>query len=507
MTKIVLGTSLAPFDFKKQEIAVNSWIKNGFRVVSCNTKNEIEILEEHFGRLKVEFVAVERDATSIVGKPLPYIQDILDTVAQGTEQVCGFVNSDIIMADMPDGMLDFLVREADNSLIFVHRNEIDCINDINNLNWRIHFEGIDLFLIDRKLAHGFYDDGFFVQSVWDLGILTKCDIMGIKVKELVNPIIFHLRHTLKWDFETSYYLIKEFSNKYFKNQENVYKRAWDSYYNILLEKCEQICFYQMKGYSCLFVGDLDDVETIKSIENQDYENIKISDRWEKEKSYDYIFNIKKGVIYSKVFCRIAMYIMERFDVKKLEMGRFFVSLIEKEPVYNELNRNINLLEQINEESRLNTLVLRNTKKVKQGKLLLPVSYEKVDINNRNIISHKMLRGQVYLMPAGIRANEWYNINHNKLSYVQIKGYIDNNKEKLGLRSGVPVYSTDRLKQEHEVCVIIASKYYSKEIYQQLCKILSNDKILNASQMLYIDDEGVIYYFDREKYKKLIPGGG
>lgn len=506
MNEIVLGTSLAPFDFKKQEIAVNSWIKNGFRVVSCNTKKEIEVLEKHFNRLKVEFVEIERDASSVVGRPLPYIQDILDVVAQRTKHICGFINSDIIIADMPEGMFDFIEKETDKSLIFVHRNEIDYIDDIYNMNWKIHFEGIDLFFIDKSLVYNFYDDGFFVQSVWDLGILIKSDILGIKTKELVNPIAFHLRHTLKWDFKTSFYLIEEFNNKYFEDHKNIYKRAWDSYYNILLEKCEQICFYQQKNYRCLFVGELNDRKTIRSIEDQDYENINITDDWEEERNYDYVFYIKKGVIYNKIFCRTVMYIMEQFNCKKLAMGRFFVSLIEKKCLYNELNRNISLLEQINEENKLNTLILRNIQNGKEGKLFLPVSYEKIDINNRDIIDHRGLAGQVYLMPAGIRANEWYNINHNKFNSLKIEGYIDNNKEKLGMRSGMPVYSIDRLMKKDGICVIIASKYYSKEIFQQLSKILNEDQILNASLMLYINDEGVIYYFDPQKYKNDRGGG-
>lgn len=56
MQKIVLGTPLAPFDFEKKIIAVKSWIKNGFHVVSCNAKKEIEILEKIFYDFEIEFV-------------------------------------------------------------------------------------------------------------------------------------------------------------------------------------------------------------------------------------------------------------------------------------------------------------------------------------------------------------------------------------------------------------------------------------------------------------------
>ena len=88
-------------------------------------------------------------------------------------------------------------------------------------------------------------------------------------------------------------------------------------------------------------------------------------------------------------------------------------------------------------------------------------------------------------------NSLYNINNNKLNSLKREGYIHNNKEKRGMRSGMLVYSNDRLMKKDSICVIIASKYYSKEIFQQLSKILNEDQILNANLMIYIKEEGVI----------------
>lgn len=448
MQKIVLGKSLAPFDFEKQIIAVKSWIKNRFHVVSCNTKKEIEILEKNFYNFEIEFVEIERDANDIVGKPLPYIQNILDIVSQKTEHICGYINSYIIISDMPDGMYEFLEEETADSLTFVRRNEIDCLDDIGNMKWKNHFDGIDLFFIDRKFVRDFFNDGFFVQSVWDLSILIRCELLRIKVKELMNPIAFHVRHALKWDYETSLVLFEKFYHKYFGNQDNVHRKALDLYYNIVCDKCEQICFYKSKNSKCLFAVKANECCTIESIENQDYDNIDIVsliDQSEKKDKYDYIFYVKNGVILSKVFCRTIMNIMEQFNYKRMEIGRFFVSFIENKFIYNELCRNINFIEQINEESQL---------------------------------------------------------NRRSLYYLQIMGFLDNKKEKLGMEIfGLSVCSVKELKKNDDAYTIIASKRCSRNAELQLLQIINEYRILNASKIIYVDNEGGMYFFNCKKNKK------
>ena len=139
--KIILGTSLAPFNIEKQMKAVKTWIDNGFQVISCNIKEEIEILREMFSDIPVEFVEIKRNAE----KNLPYIQDILEEASDRTENVCGFINSDIFLSDMPSGMYGYIEHEAKNSIIIIHRNEINQLEDIKNLDWKLHFDGIDMF--------------------------------------------------------------------------------------------------------------------------------------------------------------------------------------------------------------------------------------------------------------------------------------------------------------------------------------------------------------------------
>ena len=119
---IVLGTSLAPVNIEKQVKSVKSWIDNGFYVISCNPKEEIEMLKESFTDIPVEFVEIKRTAEEICGKKLPYVQDILDVASRRAEKVCGFINSDIMFSHMPERMYDFILNEASKSIIFGRRD-------------------------------------------------------------------------------------------------------------------------------------------------------------------------------------------------------------------------------------------------------------------------------------------------------------------------------------------------------------------------------------------------
>ena len=229
---IVLGTSLAPRNIEKQVKAVLSWVENGYYVIACNTKEEIEILKQAFENIPIEFMEVQKTAK----KNLPYVQDILEIVSEKTNKVCGFINSDIILAPFPKGINELIVSEISNSFIFVRRNEIQQYSDIQELNWEPHFDGIDLFFIDKFLVKNFYNEGFYVQSIWDLCILLKCKILGIKIKELMNPIAFHQKHSIKWSFKDFCGLVEQFMKKYYGLDKGSYRDALKMYYTILYDK-------------------------------------------------------------------------------------------------------------------------------------------------------------------------------------------------------------------------------------------------------------------------------
>lgn len=497
--QIVLGTSLAPFNFEKQVDAVRSWIENGFYVVSCNTKEEINVLESVFSDLPIVFVEVQKTAENICGKKLPFVQTILDVVGGMAGKICGFINSDILFSHMPAELYNFIIEEAVDSFIFGRRNEINQYSDINDLNWDVNFDGIDFFFMDVCLVPNFFDDYFYMQSGWDLCVLTKCKILGITIKELVNPIAFHLRHKIQWNFKETSTLVKRFMEKYFDIHENTYRCASDLFYEILYNDCQQICFYSGKEYRCLFVLDSNSEKTSRSIRNQNYINKEIQLSDDKKDCFDFVFYISNGLELSSIFCRLVLYIMEEFDCKELNIGNFFLSEKEGKIYYNQLSRNLNIVKKINTESRLFSKAIRKTGS-KSCTTYLPIAYERITMEDREIKSICNADAKVYIMPAGVRGSEWFDTNKENFK-VKIWGFIDNDKNKIGSQINRKlVYSLNVLEEANEnVYVVVVSKYYSEEIEEQLSKIIEKDKIINAYYIFSVNQDASMDYFSLNKY--------
>lgn len=499
-----MGTSLAPYNFEKQMRAVKSWIDNNFEVVSFNCLEEIEILRPYFEAIGVEFVKIERDASEKARKKLPYLQDILDGVSKRTKQICGFFNSDIYVKNISAKMYGFIYDESKHSVVYTRRNEISEYEDINKMEWTIHFDGLDLFFIDKYLVPDFFDDGFYVQTTWSACFLEKCRIKNIPVKELVNPIAFHQRHSIKWNFEENNRLVESFWRQYYGTVKGAFENALCRYYCDILEFVQKICYCSVLKDKCLFKLVEENEETIRSIKNQEDIQVTIENDDINRGEFDYIIYVSPNVILEKVFCKLAISLMEEYDLSELNLGRFFVSEIEENVGYNSLNRNLNVVKEINEVSQVYTTICRNNFSTeKNGKVFLPVLYEKINIDSEGIIENKRVSGEVYLMPSGVRANEWYEINRHRLKHINIKGFLDNNKEKVGkLAAGKVIYFADEvLKTDKNAWIILASKYYNQEIKEQLLELVDENKIIDAGYIMRIDEGGDFYCFNLEKYKQ------
>ncbi len=61
----------------------------------------------------------------------------------------------LFLCHFQKGINELIVSEISDSFIFVRRNEIQQYSDIQELNWEPHFDGIDLFFIDKSLVKNF----------------------------------------------------------------------------------------------------------------------------------------------------------------------------------------------------------------------------------------------------------------------------------------------------------------------------------------------------------------
>ncbi len=501
MGKIVMGTSLAPFDVEKQLECVKTWIDNGFEVVSFNIREEIVALESDFKGTGVVFYEVNRTAIEETGKPLPFLADILHEVSGRADSVCGFFNSDIYLHGISKDLYEYIEDETADSLTFMQRNEISEYEDIKQMKFKIHFEGIDVFFIDKKYSNLLDEENLFVQSVWDLLILEICRIHGVSTKELINPVAFHKRHSIKWNFEMPNYFAEAFEEKHYKTKDNAYENAWRRYYTDLFEYVKQICFCKNTVDKCLFVLDNSKTKTVESVKRQEYPAIYISEEDTEREDFDYVFYIAPETILNENYCKAVIWMMEQFSVNELKMGVFFLTEVKRRARYNNLNRSMNVVYHINDECKLESVIrCKKTVEEKRAELCYPISYRMVDRQSKGIECIQ-LNGEAYLMPAGVRASEWYKINNWKLNNLKISGYIDNNKEKIGTTAwGKKIFGVEQItERDKEAWVIIASKYYGNEIKKQLIQEVDEKRILDAGYVVEIDEDGKVYLLNTRMY--------
>ncbi|MDD2733785.1 MAG: glycosyltransferase [Desulfuromonadaceae bacterium] len=193
---ITVATSIAPKDVDKQQAAIATWLRLGFRVLSLNNADEIELLKPHFP--EVTFVAATRNAQEIVGKPLVYFDDILKTLSNSGSEICGIINSDIhLRAD--EHFPEFIVQESRNSFIYGSRIDIESIEDTGGTEFGT---GFDFFFFDPAVIGLYPSVSFAIGATWwDYWAVIVPLLRHYPVKKLISPVAFHIDHSKNWSPE------------------------------------------------------------------------------------------------------------------------------------------------------------------------------------------------------------------------------------------------------------------------------------------------------------------
>ncbi|NER01425.1 MAG: glycosyltransferase, partial [Okeania sp. SIO3C4] len=190
---LVIVTSIAPGNEKNQLSAIESWQKFGFTVVSLNNQAEINNLESIYK--DVTFYPVKRDAKTTVGRPLVYVDDLILYLKQYGTKICGIINSDIRL-EAGENFLSFISQQAENSVIFGSRVDIDSFELTGG---EIYQRGFDIFFFDKVLLEEFPISKFCLGLPWwDLWIPSMAIKKGLKSKYLATPIFYHLKHKINY---------------------------------------------------------------------------------------------------------------------------------------------------------------------------------------------------------------------------------------------------------------------------------------------------------------------
>lgn len=451
--KICIGTSIAPDNYCLQHEAVKSWIEEGFDVVSVNTIEEKEVLREPFSDLPVRFVAIDRWHTSDAGKKLPYIRDILSSVVELGYSNIGYSNSDILLKKVDRGFYEFLRTESLDKIVLIHRNEISKSDDIEDMNFKINFDGFDCFFLKKEFCGIFDETELCVQSCWDTFIQSMARRHGIKTAILSNPIAFHYRHIQKWNFN-------QFSAFCFEMrgfQENVDNRN-PAGYSFLEFYRQMLCQSECIAYS--------------------------------EREVAFKISANPLVEFDNSFNSTISWILANFRVNAITLPPFIISDFDNGKTFAPLCTCLPSLENFAASKKLRVTVHKAESNVgytgdKTAFICLPICYLNVG-RGSSLLSRHRLTGDVYIAPAGIRARIWASANEENLTNCNFKGFLDNFKQ------AADIFQFDVIKDKSDITILVATKYFYKEIVNQVSAVANGWDIVDSSSICYFDRDGYCY---------------
>lgn len=202
---IVLATTLAPRPLGHLEEPLRSWIDAGFRLVSVNSKEEINVLQDLIpDDLPIDLCEIPLSRGLYMGRPLVAVDDLLRWFSANVSagQIAGYVNSDIFIYK-PD-LLMRMLNKPDWDLTLVQRLDIDS-SFTNPVNPATFEQGYDIFFLKPHLLTMYPESNLRVGApFWDYWMPLLALQKGMKVNRVVRPCCYHLRHEGTWMHESWY---------------------------------------------------------------------------------------------------------------------------------------------------------------------------------------------------------------------------------------------------------------------------------------------------------------
>ena len=482
--RIVIATSIAPFDLDKQKTAISSWIDAGFEVISCNVAGEISIISMHFPN--VRFVELNRDGSALLGKPYPYAYDVFRALREVADGICGYTNSDIHVVDLPVGLIDAIRENAeDGKFIYAHRMDTESLEKTDLMQAKSYRGGFDVFFFHKELLGVFCDEEFFVgNTVWDYWCLMTPSFNGIDLVEIKQPVFYHLKHEVRWNDLFSFFMEK-LANKHFDRdmQECI------NYMPMLMSRQNHGIFWleptlAEKKVAIVLTEELP-APTVKSIYEQTHGNvtiIKTSLPGERPTGddclFDYVFMPKAGHIYAN--CAIDVLISEMERNKRDAVACESMMVLEFDEYYEPLYFNSFCI-------NTSPVLIRNTVKYGGGCYLsgMPLS----NVPNDFIVLRMIQRfNGVYLYAAGVmtrkllRSAEKYGINLN------LHGICDKDSTLWSQKIyGYRICPPSELRDYDTYERVVIVSQYETEIKGELCDVVPTEKIFSLTELIRYED--------------------
>jgi hypothetical protein len=189
-------TSISPGhkNFENQFNAIESWIRAGYKVVSLNSKQEIEKLSEF---KNVEFVETSRTNERLFEKPYVIVSAIIDHLKTRDEDHFLIINSDILINDFME-FTESIKDISERGIIIMNRSDYK-----ENMDEARRYElGFDGFFINKKWLHIFPQTVLCLgQCFWDYWVPYQAILAGVDIFKLNEPYLFHKSHPVQYSVQ------------------------------------------------------------------------------------------------------------------------------------------------------------------------------------------------------------------------------------------------------------------------------------------------------------------
>lgn len=192
MPDVLWATSLpANADAGAQAARVASW---GGRVQSFNDAEEAAALVA----AAAEVVPVARSGRQSLGKPVPFLADILDHQRAAAVSVLGIVNADISL-EASAAERAWLADAAGSALVCIRRTDVP--DEAAPLAGGTQLpQGFDAFLYPSRMIPALRAEGFCLgMPFWDFWMPAAAVLAGYPVIVVTAPVARHVIHPTRWD--------------------------------------------------------------------------------------------------------------------------------------------------------------------------------------------------------------------------------------------------------------------------------------------------------------------
>lgn len=171
-----------------------SWVASGFRPVTVNARSES--ISPLYRALGVETRRLDRDASAICGRPLPYFADLIEEMRASGPGVVALTNADIQLRLTPADLTRIRTLKRGECVV-AHRVDVDYPEMTTGPEYD---PGFDFFALHAEDLPAIRDCPLvFGLPWWDHFLPLLLLMRGLRRVDISIGSVVHLQHDDRWD--------------------------------------------------------------------------------------------------------------------------------------------------------------------------------------------------------------------------------------------------------------------------------------------------------------------